>query len=349
MKSISSGGLAYLLFASIAAAQPGALGAGWQRIGLADIVHSVAIAPDDPETLYAVASDPSTSVSSAYRSTDGGDAWSLLASALPGDTAETIRIDPHDSHRLFTTTLRDLGNDVHATRAYRSMDGGGSWQLIGDFSACGGTYAFDTARPASVYLALGCGNLYASDDGGVTWALRTARTLSHLVSGPHGALYAFDFDEAALVRSSDGGLSWRRLASPPCSLGSLFLGITGLAVDFAGRLFVSTGHVRMIFVDCPGLFRSDDEGRPWTEISATSYDHIVIDTGETSRLYARLFSLGDGDIFASADDGVDWQETLLPAEANDLALSPSGRTLYAATNLGIYRLDVRKTRIVPPR
>jgi hypothetical protein len=105
----------------------------------------------------------------------------------------------------------------------------------------------------------------------------------------------------------------------------------------------------MIFIDCPGFFRSDDGGRTWTETSTVSCDDIVIDTSEPSRLYARSFFLGNAEVLASVDDGIDWLETFLPAPANDLALSPSGRMLYAATTQGLYRLDIRKTRIVAPR
>lgn len=348
MKIIATVFAGVVLFAGVGVAAPLSR---WEESGPPyPVIYSIAVAQDGSDTLYAAASDVATAQSAVFRSEDAGATWTLLASALPGDTAASIAIDPRDPKRLFTTAFRQ--ENGFSTRLYVSADSGITWHLGGDVPlACGGTFAFDTSDPLAVYVNMACsGELLASHDAGLTWETRNS-SLGLLRSGPGGELYAVRFGEG-IVFSGDGGHSWVDLGAPPCPY--FGEGIHALAVDPVGRLYVGTGHIRMMFVVCPGLFQSSDGGFTWTEISRGEINplyvtEILIDLNEPSRLYAATFLFGLGDVFASVDGGNHWRALGLPAPAYVLALSTSGDLLFAVTEQGLYRLSIRKTRVVPSR
>lgn len=341
------GGL--VLFASFASRRAAASPVSrWEQSGPPNAaVQSMAVAQDGSDALYVMASDSVTTQSAAFRSDDAGATWTLLATALPGDRASAIAVDPKDSRRVFATTVpREGGFPTFPTRLYVSVDSGVTWRFAGDFpEACGGAFAFDTVGPA-IYLNLGCsGELLASEDAGLTWQSRNS-SLNFLRSGPRGVLYALR--DGRIVFSVNGGYSWTNRNSPPCPYGTF---IKALAVDSLGRLLASTGRVRMIFVDCPGLFRSNDGGFTWTRLSPGFSNAFVVDGSEPSRIYATFssFPFAGEDVFVSVDNGLNWRALNVPSPAYGLALSPSGRLLYAATDEGLFRFSIRKTRVVSPR
>jgi photosystem II stability/assembly factor-like uncharacterized protein len=88
---------------------------------LAD-VRSIAVAPSDPDTLYAFSDDalPGAGIRLA-RSTDGGDQWQLLATR--GLEIRAIVVDPRDPQTVYVGTG---GRGV-----LRSTDGGVTWRPFG--------------------------------------------------------------------------------------------------------------------------------------------------------------------------------------------------------------------------
>jgi hypothetical protein len=335
-------GLASLL---LLAAQPVPL--RWQLSELPySNVYSVAPAQDESGIVYATAADPATGKSGAFRSDDGGVTWSLLVQALPGDTAVSIAVDPRDPWRVFAAAVRDLSSQNPATRLYASSDAGATWRFIGDYPlACGGEVEFDPADANRVYVALGCGaGLLTSRDAGRTFE-RQGVYLRLLRVGSTGLLFAAGLD--GVIRSDDGE-HWTELASFPCVYQSN--GINALAVDSEGRLLLSSGCIRMIFIDNPGVFDSIDGGASWRRLSDLVLRNLVFDPGRPSSVYAmgRVFLNGPNSV-GSHDGGRTWHDLSLPVPASQLALSGSGDVLYAATDAGVYRLDVSKTRVLPPQ
>jgi len=310
-------------------------------------VSSIALGGDSGEVLYAAASDPSTARSGAFRSTNEGTTWEQLAETLPGETANLIRVDPRDPRRVFATTVRTTGENQFATRVYRSTDAGTSWTFAGEVVACGGTFAFDTSNASRVYFALDCtAGLYVSEDAGATWQARGESQRQHLVAAPGGVMYAVD--GTTVLQSKDAGYSWSALPPLPCDLGDTFLTVETLDIDAQGRLLAGTGHIRMIFVDCPGLFLwRPDAG--WIRTAAMPVEEVASDESDASNLFAVVFGPGYGNVWGTRDGGVDWYPLTNGLDVSDLALTPSGRLLYAATSTGVFRLTIRKTRLVGPR
>lgn len=88
---------------------------------LADNVARASAAPSDPSRIYAVRSARvSAGDSLVIRSDDGGRTWSDTLEAAPFTRVEQVAVDPGNADVVFTVT--GIG-------AYRSGDGGRSWQL----------------------------------------------------------------------------------------------------------------------------------------------------------------------------------------------------------------------------
>src|SRR5688572_23212259 len=83
-------------------------------------IQALAIAPQNPATLYAVVSgDASNSYSysgDVFKSTDAGRSWRAVAVGLP--SAHTLAIDPRNPAIVYVGTFGGL---------FKSTDGGGSW------------------------------------------------------------------------------------------------------------------------------------------------------------------------------------------------------------------------------
>jgi hypothetical protein len=87
---------------------------------------------------------------------------------------------------------------------------------------------------------------------------------------------------------------------------------------------------RTIFVE------SVDGGLSWRKISELPLTDIVVDETEPSRLYAFSDLSGAVGTLESLDGGDDWRDLRLTFPVSRLALSPSGRILYAIAGSRLY-------------
>ena len=105
----------------------------WQKLEtLPDYPVSLAVAPTDPETLYAGAAS-----SGAYRSTDGGRTWTHIGEGLglvPGAALRVtaLTVDEADSTHVAAATAYGLGKQLAGGSIYESNNSGSSWIKLGD-------------------------------------------------------------------------------------------------------------------------------------------------------------------------------------------------------------------------
>jgi len=209
----------------------------------ASSVGAVSVAPSDPNVVYVGLGDGTTGGGKCegdgvYKSTDAGKTWTHMgldfAKQIP-----RILVDPKDPNTLLVAVLGDFRASSPNRGAYRSIDGGKTWTktLITD-NVTGVqdlAYAYDNPK-----VILATTNRHCSTNTG------------NDKSAPNS------IKNTAIVKSIDGGLTWKQLKSD--SLPGFMSGRTSIAVA------IGTHSQRIYFVSNSGLWRSDDGGDNWKQM-----------------------------------------------------------------------------------
>lgn len=243
----------------------------------------------------------------------GGDLHSLVA-------------DPADPRRLFVGGHQAVGE---------SVDGGRTWQLVESLAqadamgwAFGGTTVWVSGHPGlnrssdggqtfrrtnqglpdtdvhafgasgqRLYGASPAVGVFASEDGGATWAVLTREAgkafFGRILVDPNDAnrLVAADA-RAGPVESADGGRTWNLLGGVPVATW----------VSRAG-----SDPARLIASGPMGAARSPDGGRTWERLTLPEGASIVEGSPrDPQQLHAAGLSGGRASIWTSADGGRTW-------------------------------------------
>jgi len=201
--------------------------------------------------------------------------------------------------------------------AYRSLDGGNSWEMIHYRQLNGNTRvrpAFHPSDPNVAYAAAGWrGGLRMTRDKGKSW-----EEMPGSPAGPSAIALDPGNPEVMLVgsrrgafRSRDGGRSWEECA-----------GLRGRIIGFHFDQTSAAGN-RICFAGASeGIFRSDDGGATWGAVNRPlAGKPIIAFAAGSSRekkvctLYCTVeASLEDGEyrggIFRSDDGGVTWKSVM---------------------------------------
>jgi len=216
-------------------------GADWRQIskGIGHRnIYSLAARRNGAEVAIFAGAEPAA----LYRSDDLGETWRDLDAlrSVPGTDKWHFPPPPHIAHvksiTLHPTRPRTLFACVEQGALLLSEDDGASWKELDDYSRVDDPTYRDTHRialhakhPEIAYLTTGVG-AYRSDDGGSTWRALTQRGSrvgypdfvfldpqdpdAVLVAGAEKSPREWPADgtaNSAVLRSSDGGRSWREL------------------------------------------------------------------------------------------------------------------------------------------
>lgn len=260
----------------------------WRGIGpyRGGRVLAVAGVPGEPNVYYfgAVAGG-------VWKTTDGGASWTVLTDHTPITSIGALAVAPSDPNILYVGTgeASPRGDMTYGNGVFKSLDGGKSWQSLGlaDTRQIG-ALIIDPKNPDIVLVAaLGHAfgpnaerGVFRTADGGKTWTKVLAKDdrtgAIDVTFDPHDSriVYAalwqavrqpWNFSSggpgSGLYRSTDGGVSWSRLAGHGLPAG--ILGRIDVAVSGAD----SRRIYAMIEAKDGGLYRSDDAGEHWQLIN----------------------------------------------------------------------------------
>jgi len=235
-------------------------GTTWQEISnypFGDRLYDLEFDPNDPNILYVVTPGyfgKYSSLSSVYRSTDGGIKWERIFSTSCCGEANppNIEIDQSNGNRIYVT----INNGF-----FRSTDGGKKWVRLKtgnpnpfvslEIDPLNGKKLF-----AASYKAL-----YKTTDGGNTWSFAGTKCVPNISIDPKNpqniySVGALDSNPGCGVRSRDGGQSWQSLDFPHLT-----------PTDIFGAIAVSPSKPNVVLASSDLLYRSVNSGRSWITIS----------------------------------------------------------------------------------
>ncbi len=226
-------------------------------------VGDLAIAPSDPNLVWAGTGEPNNRQSSSwgagvYRSLDGGDTWQLMGLKETRHIGRIV-IHPTNPAIVYVAALGHLWGPNPERGLYRTRDGGRSWDRILEINSDTGV----------VDVAL-------EGNGRVLYAAayqRRRRAWGFVGGGPHSAVY----------RSLDGGDSWEELTQdlPTGDIGRIGLAI---APSLPNRVYAIVEHKE------GGVFRSENRGASWEKVNSLNprpmyYSQIRVDPHNPDKVW----------------------------------------------------------------
>ena len=334
---------------------------------------AIACSRVDPDLVYVGGAD-----GGVWRTRDGGASWTPLGDHLPSTAIGALALDPGDESVVYAG-LGEANYANHSRYGLglaRSADGGQTWRILGAETFAGRCFArirIDPTRPGTLYAAItaaggfparaaarehplrnGPLGVFKSIDAGATWQhLRNGlpdRDATDVTLDPTNpnTVYAgigdiFGHAQNGVYRSLDGGASWARLAGglPSSGMGRVTLAV---APSRATRLYASLvrpsdaagGGAATL-----GVYRSDDGGASWTNLSAVgsyqaSYGWYLC-TSVVHPTNPDVFFAGGFSLRRSQDGGNSWATVTPPhVDLHALEFDASGR-LWCGNDGGVHR------------
>jgi len=240
-------------------------------------IGDIAIAPSDPNIIWAGTGEPNSRQSSSwgdgvYKSMDGGEIWKYMGLKDTHAIGRVV-IHPKNPDIVYVAALGHLWGPNNERGLYRTKDGGKTWEKI----------LFINENTGVVDVAL-------EDNGRILYAgayQRQRRAWGFVGGGPHGGLY----------RSLDGGDTWEKLAKglPEGDIGRIGLDISKSRPNIVYAIIENKKY--------GGVFRSEDRGETWTRMNEINprpmyYSQIRVDPKNPNKIW-----LLDNPLFLSLDMG----------------------------------------------
>src|SRR5262245_19292891 len=226
---------------------------------------------------------------------------------------------------------------------------GEGWASYGPVGGFINSIAINPQNPSTLYAASG-GGIFKSTDAGASWrasytdgAFGGIGPLAIDTRNPNTIYAASSYSGHALLRSTDGGLSWTTLSirtTGPVSY-EIMWGEWILALDPRTPTTIYAGHADYDSGGA-GLFKSTDGGTTWRGTSLTSSRgfvsvfSLVIDPQDSEVLYV---GDGFGQVHRSTDGGQTWRGIgSVLTQIASMAIDPRNpATLYAGTYRGVFK------------
>ncbi len=329
----------------------------WQQLGGPDggQVQAIDIDPSNTSIVYAAAVH-----SGLWKSDNKGGFWKEVGytNGVAGTKFNIVAVAPSNSSVLYAS----IEDSSQGGGASRSNDGGAHWRSL--FQGTTGyfleTLAVDPTDPNTVYIGTEqtAGStvpvgLLKSSNGGLAFStlfLASVQTIAIARTNPQ-VIYVGTFDKG-LMRSDDGGATWRSLHLPP---GAAPVNRVVLDPNNPNIAVAHLGVVNLGGRTCGPLFRTTDGGATWTILApelqqcqntsqsnlSSTLDVAIAPSSGNTMYMAGTDSNGYGLVYRSDNSGTTWRllSAKLASEPQTMKVDPTDpNTLYVGTfNDGVYR------------
>ena len=267
----------------------------WQQLLKADNVphdvsisiESIAIAPSDPNILYAATGaytkthEKGVTPGTLLKSSDRGNTWKILNLKLPmgGNepwrwTGERLAVDPNNSNIVY------FGSRLNGL--WRSSDGGQEWLQV---------------NPSMI--PAGEPHSEVSQRAGVTYV--TFDASSGTIEGKTKVIYV-GVSGKGVYRTTDAGTTWQLLSKGPASDLVPQQGV----VNTQGELFTTFYKQEK---DPQGAVWKFNNATDWQEItpeSGKNYSAIAVDPNKPNTIFTVTYPMSPNGIYRSDDGGSNW-------------------------------------------
>jgi len=284
------------------------------------------LACDSSDILYACASpNAGNNWSGVYLSTDHGTTWFTRNSGLPSLPVQSLAAD----------TRGNLLSSAYGGGLFRTTDNGETWSLEQT------DYALPLTFNSTGKLYAGRGNglpflISTSTDVGLSWSSRKPYAPYSFATAGDGSMVMSTY-QGEVLRTTDDGLTWDSLASPPydplSKLGHYFL------------LGVSHGTGTLYAAAPLAIYQSKDTGRSWEQLNANLLGEIsamMVDSQDNIWI-----GMKDGRVTVSRNGGFSWTLTDIKSPMGFIScfLVTRQGEIFAATSTdtsqgasGVYRM-----------
>jgi photosystem II stability/assembly factor-like uncharacterized protein len=259
--------------------------------------------------------------------------WRWRNNGLGRPAVTALAVDPKSPSSLWAVS------GIDTQRVFHSTDSGGSWTQVftgdADFHV---VHLWVAPAKKSVVLFAETGNgvprqLLRSADGGVSWT-EVPGALGPVAAPPDepGVVYAASEDGLRVVRSSNGGATFRPTGSLPVRPG-----------DELRALHATFGRQAIVFSSfrTGGLFRSPDGGNRWSRVGLAGSGPAAL--ASEPKDPRTIYAVNDRGLYVSHRSGQNGSfhslaTILIPdiSEPTALAAAPGG--LYFLSGLDLYRV-----------
>jgi photosystem II stability/assembly factor-like uncharacterized protein len=306
-------------------------GTSWNKIGTIPYAYLYDMCAHDYSNLYVV------SYYRCYYSTNGGVNWSDGSFPASSGYARCVCVDPGNANNVYAAGYKyESVGPTYSLAFFKSTNGGASWTASQHF-AFAGLYIYDMAVSASnsnvLYV---CGYKRVGDyyyaallqttDGGITW-----NDISSAVdTATYRYLYALAVDPTDSNKVYVGGSYFYYSTDG----GGTFTRYTSYALNTRGLGIDPVNPANLYSAGSSGhVFVSKDYGVNWTPhyyAVAGSYTHVEVAPADPTRVHVATTY---GGFFRSLDSGATWNpahQGIFGQIIPTLAVAPSApETIFA--------------------
>lgn len=309
-------------------------------------VNAIAVDPNNPNTWYVGA--PAGGI---WKTTDAGSTWETLFDDFLQIGVSGIAIDPNDSNTIYISTGDDDAADSFSIGAFKSTDGGATWNATGlvpetgDVGFLMNEITIDPTNSNVIWAGTTSG-LQKSVDGGATWDIKQAGGISDFKLKPGDPQTIYAVNSFAFYVSRDGGDNFNQVPENlPVISGRLALGVSPDNPEMVYVVSANTGQNDFTY---QGIYKSTDSGASFSrtnhfsdifESSQAWFDlAIEVNPDDANEIY-----IGVLNIWKSSDGGESFNKlnewflnTPSYSHADIHTLKFFNGTLFCGSDGGIY-------------